>query len=90
MFAFLLGELKTVRLICQREGCGAVTEVTPDKLESVGHRGNCPVCGQDLYPATPFQNANPIVKLALALQAVQAAQKPGAVQVELVMPDPGE
>lgn len=41
---FRLSDITTVRLICKHPGCGAVTEVTLDRLEKCFQSGSCKVC----------------------------------------------
>jgi uncharacterized metal-binding protein len=87
LFAFLLSELKTVRVICSRSGCRSVTEVDLSKLDSVGNKEVCPVCQQDLFKHSS-EDVNPLVKLAEGIRMVQEAQtKAGAAQIEFVLPD---
>lgn len=90
LLAFLLSELDTIRLICQRDACRAVTEVNFARMDSIGSSGVCPVCKHELYPGAGQFN-NPLARLANAIQAVQVAQKsPDAAQVEFVLPDTSE
>lgn len=93
LFAFLLSELKTVRLICQRPHCGAVTEMSVEKLADQFGRLNqhetpaCPVCRQALN-GIGDGGANQIATLAKCVQNLTAAS--GSVQVEFVLPGDGE
>ena len=41
---FLLSDIKTVRLVCKRDGCGGIVEVPLRKLELVKFK-SCMVCG---------------------------------------------
>ena len=86
LFAFLLSELKTVRVICQRKECGAVTEVTLDRMQARFAQAACPVCNHDLLP--PFSGAdNPLTRLAKAVRELQDAAVTEKVQIEFVVPD---
>ncbi|HYH66571.1 MAG TPA: hypothetical protein VD866_17890 [Urbifossiella sp.] len=94
LLAFLLSELKTVRLICQRPQCGAVTEMS---VESLGARfanrtPGCPVCNHDFagVAAGDRDSQNALVRLADAILAIQGVGRstPAGVEVEFVLPDP--
>lgn len=96
LLAFLLSELKLVRLICQRPQCAAVTELS---VEALGFRFDkrtpgCPVCGSDFagVAAGDRDQQNALVRLADAILAIQGAGRsiaPG-VEVEFVLPDLSE
>jgi len=88
LLAFLLSELTTIRIICSRDVCRAVTEVTPDRFEAVASRGMCPVCNHDLIPSSSHNSNSPFLKLAQAIAASQAIlAKEGTAQIEFVLPD---
>ena len=87
LFAFLLSELETARLICQRPGCRGVTEIT---IEKMGDRFNtqqspaCPLCGGE-FTGIPAGYENYLVRLAKAISGLKNASS--AVEVEFVLPD---
>lgn len=85
LFAFLLSELGTVRIICRAKECGAVTEVSIARMRVAN--GECPVCKGDLVPAIDGHplGGNPLTRLAAAIQELQAHA--GKVGVEFVLPD---
>lgn len=85
LFAFLLSELKTVRLVCQRAGCGGVLELTVKRLAENPPAPACPLCRTEWFGPVGM-SANPLAQLAAAAQAVAA--NAGSVQVEFVLPDP--
>ncbi len=85
LLAFLLSELKTVRVICPRKECGAVTEVT---VEQLGLRFDrepaCPVCKHG-FPVAGLAAGSPFSRLADAVRDLSVG---GAAAVEFVLPDP--
>jgi hypothetical protein len=86
LFAFLLSELKTVRIICQSPACGSVSEMTPKVMEIMCQSGACPVC------KAPFEfdgnrQVNPLVRLAMAIQELQHSAAQKKVQIELAIPE---
>ncbi|HEY7329019.1 MAG TPA: hypothetical protein VH592_15355 [Gemmataceae bacterium] len=59
MRTFKLNEIATVRLVCKHPGCGAVTEVTLDRLEKCFQDGRCKVCSAPfnvVEMGVPFTN----------------------------------
>ena len=86
LFAFLLSELKTIRVICQSPMCGAVTEMTPQVMELMCASGECPVCKHPLgFPLAP--GANPLARLAKAIQDLQHPAIQAKVKVEIAVPE---
>lgn len=86
LFAFLLSELGTVRLLCRSPQCGAATELT---IEQMGLRMMppfCPVCRAPLLSG--HTNDNSLTRLAAALIELRA--QTGTVEIEFVLPDDGE
>lgn len=87
LLAFLLSELETVRLICQRPTCKGVTEFTIDKM---GERfesqrsPECPICGA-IFTGIPGGYENYLVRLSKAISAMRNVAD--AVQIEFVLPD---
>jgi hypothetical protein len=85
LFAFLLSELKTARVICPQPQCGAVTEVSVAQLSGRFDRHPCcPLCKKEFFDAATSQ-PNPIERLADAIRDLQADTK--RVQIEFVLPD---
>jgi hypothetical protein len=87
LLAFLLSELKTVRLICQQERCGAVTEVSIAKMRTKFTGGACPLCDAQFVPERLDGKSNALVLLAFAIQELQ--EQTGTIQLEFVLPDNG-
>ncbi len=94
LLAFLLSELKTVRIICQHPSCGAVTEMTVEAMATrfKGRTAECPVCQSQFAGVAggmPGED-NALFKLAAGILASQGAGKatPPGVEVEFVLPDP--
>lgn len=93
LLAFLLSELKIVRLICQgkRDGkpCGAVIEVPLDNLGSVfinGDNCRCKVCSEEFAVHDQGGNRHDAFKrLAEVVTAIKAVRE--HVEVEFVLPD---
>lgn len=83
LFAFLLSELTTLRVICKSPVCGAITELSPRLLEAMCVRGECPVCKAPF--GLPAGQIDAISKLAKAIQSVQACSD--KVDIEFIQPD---
>lgn len=83
LFAFLLSELKTVRIICT--ACNCASEMT---IEQVGSRSglNCPACRNELAVFTGQDQQHPLAALAKAIDVLQKGIKP-PFKVEFVLPD---
>lgn len=84
LFAFLLSELRVVRVKCPR--CSAVTEMS---VEQLGHRldgadPKCPVCRAD-WPEFIGNMKNHLTQLGKTIHEFQ--QTAGAKHVEFVLPD---
>jgi hypothetical protein len=87
LFAFLLSELKIVRINCPRPECRSVTEVSLERLRSKFATPSCPVCNHELL--LPFSGSeNALTRLAKAMEDLQANGV--AKVVEFVLPDEGE
>ena len=87
LFAFLLSELKTVRIICKHDNCGVVVEVPVDKLnDKFGGSGavKCIHCGRLL---TEFSIAavNPFSMVHHAI--IESQRKDAKFDIEFVLPD---
>ena len=82
MFAFLLSELMTVRVICHQ--CHGIIEMTVDhtrtKFET---QSNCPLCNQPLFGMGRGAD-NPLHRLVAAIRSMQEFK---TVDVEFVVPD---
>lgn len=94
LLAFLLSELKTVRVICPRPSCAAVTEVSIEQLGSrfSDRTPGCPLCRHEFVgvSAKDHEQHNPLARLSEAILAIQGdgkLNKPN-VQIEFVLPDP--
>lgn len=85
LLAFLLSELKTVRVICPRKECGSITEVSIDRLRAKFEFASCPVCNHDILPAAGGPN-NPLHRLAKAIDELQSVGV--GDHIEFVLPDP--
>ena len=84
LLAFLLSELKIIRLICKRQSCGGVIEVPVDKISPEKFDApKCPLCGHTLLTVHPDQN--PILKVASAVTAMQRLKND--FEIEFVLND---
>jgi predicted Zn finger-like uncharacterized protein len=86
LFAFLLSELKLVRVKCPK--CAAVAEVTIEQAGRHFEDTRCPVCKEAWYGLAAPQGDNYLTRLAKAIQSLQAVGN--APEVEFVLPDEGE
>jgi len=86
LFAFLLSELKTVRIICT--SCNCASEMA---IEQVGNRSglNCPACRSELAVFNGQEQPHPLATLAKAIDVLQKGIKP-PFKVEFVLPDESE
>ena len=83
LFAFLLSELKTVRLICKNPKCGGVTELTVERLGTkFFDKAECPLCRAEFFGDR--QVLNPLLQLARTVQEIQ--KRSAVVEVEFVLP----
>jgi hypothetical protein len=78
----MLEELKTVRLIYGRKGCGAVAEVSVEQLAGTGEC-RCPKCQGSFHFPTTGQ-PDPLTSLAWGIQAL--AKSGEFFRVEFVIP----
>ena len=84
LFAFLLSELKTVRIICPH--CGSVSEVALDQIDARFGGAVCHFCTNNLGFS---EHQNHLVALAKAIANLQEIQKKAAgmaIEVEFVLP----
>jgi hypothetical protein len=65
LLAFLLSELRTVRVICKNPACGAVVELPIERLGVKMHDARCRVCDTALIHLRKPDD-NPLVAFALA------------------------
>lgn len=84
LFKFLLSELKTVRLVCNNPRCGAVIELTVERMRAKCEFAQCFVCKEDFFGPHGSQ-LNPLTKLADAILEMQKHTK--AIEIEFVMPE---
>lgn len=84
LFAFLVSELKTLRLLCQNPACGNVVELTPERLAS-GPCDTCPFCTYSFFTQKNGRDVKPLAMLAQAILAVRDLK--ANVEVEFVLPD---
>ena len=82
LLAFLLSELKTVRVVCHGPGCQTVLEMPLEALARVTWT-RCPQCHLDLDPLA--NGTNPAAELARAVLKAQAMAK--LFGLEFVLPD---
>ena len=90
LFAFLLSELSTVRLICQRPHCGGVAEITIEKVVDRfkgNNPPNCPLCNC-IFTGVGAGTNNQLVNMAESLVNLKAVSS--ALEIEFVLPDAAE
>lgn len=87
LFAFLLSELKTIRIICS--GCKGVSEVEIDQVRQYFSNPDCRYCRKPLGFAS---HNNVLTQMANAIADIQTLQKgtEGTAKIEFVLPDDGE
>ena len=85
LFAFLLSELKTVRVICPT--CKSACELSIENLAKGTNRIMCPGCGKDLIPTATIAGTSPT--LATLAEAIRFLQN-NKTELEFVLPDPSE
>lgn len=85
LFAFLLSELATVRVICKNPTCGGVVELPVSRLSAQHGNTICHICGANFQ--THLSNEpNPFTALAVAFQQIK--QHADKMDVEFVVPEP--
>jgi hypothetical protein len=89
LLAFLLSELNTVRIICKRAECGAITEIPISSMAKMFSGNWCPACQHQFVEEFPGKPVPPrrLVELANAIAAVKDVQ---AIDLEFVLPDNGD
>jgi len=81
LLAFLLSELKTIRILCRQGHCQGVIELPLADLAK-GH-GKCPICSNAFNPLN-----HTLSKLTLFAQHLRDIQEAKEVyEVELILPD---
>jgi hypothetical protein len=83
LLAFLLSELKTVRVICKRDGCGMIYELPVAELETRFKNMTCPACKNLLGHG----NENGFAWLSAAVRAFATVKD--WVELEFVLKDDG-
>lgn len=88
LFAFLLSELKTLRIVCKK--CGSVIEMnleTTDLKKGL----NCPTClHTELVSANDAANRS-LITLSSLVDAINGLNKSSkSYEVEFVLPDDGD
>jgi hypothetical protein len=83
LLEILLSELKIIRLVCAKQGCGGIAEIPIGKLISVPHLG-CPVCGQSFNVNIPNEGF-PLAILCQGINFLNAQSD--KFQVQFVIPD---
>jgi hypothetical protein len=85
LLAFLLSELRTVRVICPE--CKAVTEIPADQLPVRFADPHCPVCRRPWH-GLAGRDGSRLAALGRAIHDIQ--QSASGDMVEFVIPDDGE
>jgi hypothetical protein len=86
LLAFLLSELKIVRVICKSAKCNGngVTEIPIGRIRNTFDSPVCPICREPLA-------ADHLIALAKAIEAIHDNQKkpsnPGGFDVEFIITD---
>ena len=83
LLAFLLSELRTVRIVCK--GCAAVLEVPIEKLGNSVATCECKVCGQSFPRLKDAENRGPFWQLGQAIQQFRTHE--AVVDIEFILPD---
>jgi hypothetical protein len=86
LFAFLLSELKTVRIVCEK--CKGTAEMT---IEQLGQRSDlyCPACRSELAVFSGRSQPHPLATLVKSIDVLQKGVQP-PFQVEFILPDENE
>jgi len=78
LLAFLLRELKLIRIICNR--CDGIVELPLDKVKPPFAKGQCPLCERPFCVGT-----NHIYNLVNAIQAIQG--EADKLDIEFILDD---
>ena len=87
LLKILLTELKTVRVRCKNDQCGAVIELPVEKLTDRFRSTVCPVCRSLFVPPgsqAAAHGTNPFMNLAKAIELF--VQLGSLVEIEFVLP----
>jgi hypothetical protein len=84
LFAVLLSELNTLRLICKRKACSGVLEMS---IEQFGVRPDftCPACGGRIGPETSDPHKRFNNNFAKAIEAIRSHHE--QFDVEFIIPN---
>ena len=85
LLRFLLTELKTVRVICKRKDCGAVTELPVERLEHAFREFKCPLCRAKIRNAPGEEDVFDL--LGRAVRKLHEPQVRERIAIEFVLPD---
>jgi hypothetical protein len=81
LLAFLVSQVRTVRLICKDPGCGVIFEMSLDALAGAKWQ-QCPACGADFNPTR--SGTGLLMTFATAAKALQEYHK--VLDLEFVLP----
>jgi hypothetical protein len=84
LFAFLLSELKIVRIICKRNECNGIIELPTSELRRASS-AKCPKCGDD-FISNGF-DPNVLGDLDKAIEAATCEKSARKFQIEFVIED---
>jgi hypothetical protein len=83
LLAFLLSELKIVRIVCQNQACQTVVEMPLDVFEKgIADPLRCKFCNQEFNPT--HAGTPPLAAFAAAIQALRGLKN--VVDLEFVLP----
>jgi hypothetical protein len=80
LFRFLIGELKSLRVICKHPGCGGIIEMPLSSVIGKNSPITCPLCDK------PLQHQMPNNHLAQLARSIEAIAMAGIADVEFLLP----
>jgi|SRR5450755_964804 hypothetical protein len=80
---FLMSEIRTIRLVCKNEGCGAIVEVPIEKLEQDKWK-TCRGCERPFGVTDQHSQLNWLQQLSQAIAGLRKAADD--LEVEFVLP----
>jgi hypothetical protein len=80
---FLLSEIRTIRLVCKNEGCGAISEVPIEKLEQDKWK-TCRGCERPFGVTDKHAQLNWLQQFSQAVAGLREAAE--NLEVEFVLP----
>jgi len=84
VFKIMLEDLKVLRLVCARDGCGAVIEMSLEQFLRESHH-QCPACGNSYRTTQADGSPSPLAMMAKGIHALAKSKE--TFRIQFVIPD---